>query len=241
MIGDFDEAKVDAATAASLSGLQASLASVRESVATINSDILKLEVDIENTQARGEQRAVRAPSTGQIVRLFKVGAGATVKAGDVLAVIAPTTSDLAVELLLSDNDSPLVDIGRPVRLQFAGFPALQFSGFPSIAVGTFGGRVAVVDPVDDGKNQFRVIVVPDEEAVRAGRDESWTAARGLRPGAEATGWIMLDEVRLGFELWRQFNAFPPTVRREPLDKKEKPKDEKKLGEELDTGGFFKAK
>jgi hypothetical protein len=28
---------------------------------------------------------------------------------------------------------------------------------------------------------------------------------------------MLDTVPLGYELWRQFNAFPPTVDREKLD------------------------
>lgn len=240
-VGDLDQAKVVADTSAAINSLQASLASVRESVAAIGSDIQKLDVEIGNVGARGVQREVRSPSDGQIVRLAKFGSGTTVKAGDPIAVIAPTTSDLAVEIYVSDNDAPLVAPGRHVRLQFAGFPAIQFSGFPSIAVGTFGGRVAVVDPVDDGKNQFRVIVVPDEETVRAGKDEPWTIARGLRPGAEATGWIMLDEVRLGFELWRQFNAFPPSVRREPLDKKDKPKDEKKLGEELDDSGFFKSK
>jgi hypothetical protein len=31
---------------------------------------------------------------------------------------------------------------------------------------------------------------------------------------------MLDTVSLGFELWRQFNAFPPSVQRGPIgDKK----------------------
>jgi hypothetical protein len=25
------------------------------------------------------------------------------------------------------------------------------------------------------------------------------------------GWVLLDTVPLGFELWRQFNGFPPTV------------------------------
>ena len=33
----------------------------------------------------------------------------------------------------------------------------------------------------------------------------------LRQGVRVNGWVMLDQVRLGFELWRQFNAFPPTV------------------------------
>ena len=36
---------------------------------------------------------------------------------------------------------------------------MQFAGWPSVAVGTFGGRVAFVDPADDGGGDFRVLVV----------------------------------------------------------------------------------
>jgi hypothetical protein len=95
-------------------------------------------------------------------------------------------------------------------------------------VGTFGGKVAVIDPIDDGKSRYRVIIVPDEATIRKGKDEPWPSPEILRPGAEVSGWVMLDTVSLGFELWRQFNAFPPTVE---IDPKNKPADEKKLGEE----------
>lgn len=235
-IGRYDQLKVDADTSAGLNSLRASLASVGESIATADSDLIKLEIELQNVSARTEQRVVRAPRDGQIVRLLKVGAGATVKAGDVLAVIAPTTADQAVEIMLTDNDAPLVAVGRHVRLQFAGWPAVQFAGWPSIAVGTFGGRVAVVDAVDDGKSQYRVIITPDLEAIRAGKDEPWPPNNFLRPGAEVTGWVMLDTVSLGFELWRQFNAFPPSVSREPLGKSG---DDSKIGKDVDYKPFFK--
>lgn len=235
-IGDYDQQKVEADTAASLSSLSASLASVRETIATIESDILKLEIDLQNTSERRNQNTVRAPVEGQIVKLLRVGAGATVKAGDVLAVIAPLTENKAVELLLSDNDAPLVSVGRQVRLQFAGFPAVQFVGVPELAVGTFAGRVAVIDPIDDGKNRYRVIVVPDWEAINAGKEQMWASSRILRPGSEAIGWVMLDTVPLGFELWRQFNAFPPTVKREPIGKRA---DENPLDEKFDLKDIFK--
>jgi hypothetical protein len=29
------------------------------------------------------------------------------------------------------------------------------------------------------------------------------------------GWILLDTVSLGWELWRQFNGFPPTISAAP--------------------------
>lgn len=236
-IGAFDQQKVDADTAASISGLEASLASVRESVATIESDILKLDVDLNNTIERQEQTQIRAPRAGQIVRLLKVGAGATVKAGDVLAILAPTTEDKAVEILVSDNDAPLVQIGRPVRLQFAGFPAVQFTGVAGAAIGTFAGRVAVIDQIDDGKNRYRVIVTPDWEAIESGKETAWLSNTILRPGTETVGWIMLDTVPLGFELWRQFNAFPPTLKEPPG----KINTDKKLDNQVDLEDVLKSK
>lgn len=74
-----------------------------------------------------------------------------------------------------------------------------------MAVGTFGGEVLLVDAADDGKGKFRALVVPDKE------DEPWPPVRYLRQGVRANGWVLLNQVALGFELWRQFNGFPPVV------------------------------
>jgi hypothetical protein len=146
----------------------------------------------------------------------------------VLAVLAPFTQDQHVQLMLSDNDAPLVSVGRKVRLQFAGWPAIQFTGNPSVAVGTFGGVVKVIDAIDDGTSRYRIIVGPDRERIRSGKDQPWppfpdvknpNAPLTLRPGAQVIGWVMLDTVSLGYELWRQFNAFPPTVKREFMGEK----------------------
>lgn len=215
-VAGLDQSKLLADTEAAMSNVCATMAQVQETIESITSDLFKLDIEIGNLTNRVAQRKVIAPCSGRIVKLLKIGAGSTVDAGSILAVIAPSTQDLAVELLVSDNDAPLVSVGRPVRLQFAGWPALQFAGWPSIAVGTFGGRVAVIDAVDNGKNSYRVIVKPDWDAIKAGKDEPWPKSEFLRPGAEASGWIMLDTVSLGFELWRQFNAFPPTVKPEEL-------------------------
>ncbi len=215
-VAGLDQNKLVADTEAAMSNVAATMAQVQETIESITSDIYKMDIDISNLTSRVAQKRVVAPCSGRIVKLMKVGAGCTVDAGSILAVIAPTTQDLAVELLISDNDAPLVSVGRPVRLQFAGWPALQFAGWPSIAVGTFGGRVSVIYAVDNGKNSYRVIVKPDWEAIKAGKEEPWPKSNFLRPGAEASGWIMLDTVPLGFELWRQFNAFPPTIKPEEL-------------------------
>lgn len=213
LTAQLDQAKVTSDTAATLDAIGATMESARESVAKIDADIQKLQIEQSNVGQRATQQTVRAPAAGRIVRLLQVGAGATVKAGDVLAVLAPDTTDRAVELMVTDNDVALLREGLPVRIQLAGWPALQFSGWPSAAVGTFAGRVAVIDAVDDGTASYRVVVKPDIKAIAAKKEDPWPRADLLRPGAEATGWILLGEVSLGYELWRQFNAFPPTVER----------------------------
>lgn len=218
-VGDLDAGKVEADTRGTISNAQASLASAQETIASIGNDIIKIEIDLQNLRRRTKQQEVLSPSTGRVVRLVRVGTGETVKAGDVLAVLAPNTTQYLVELYVSDNDAPFVFEGAPVRLQFAGWPALQFVGFPSVAVGTFAGKVKLVDAIDDGKNRYRLVVEQDTEAIKSGKEQPWPLPNSLkpnealtiRPGAEVHGWVMLREVSLGFEMWRQLNAFPPTV------------------------------
>ena len=163
------------------------------------------DLGVGNARARAENAVVRAPVAGTVVRIAQVGAGQAVKAGDVLATVVPDTEDQAAEIFVSDRDAALVEPGGPVRLQFAGYPALMVSGAPGLSVGVFGGRVAVVDAVDDGTGRFRLLVTPDA----AGR--AWPPQRFLRQGSSATGWVLLGEVSLGYELWRLMNGLPPQI------------------------------
>ena len=170
-------------------------------------DLAKERIELaklQSTMARQSTQQVRAPRAGTILRLVARQGAEVVKAGDTLAVLVPDTNSSAVELYVHGNDAPLISPGRHVRLQFEGWPAVQFAGWPSVAVGTFGGTVAFVDAADDGRGKFRIVVVPD-------KGEEWPATRFLRQGVRANGWILLDEVRLGYEMWRQFNGFPPAL------------------------------
>lgn len=221
----FDLNRVLSDTTAQLASLEGGRESARESLAKIDADRAKLAIERRNLSRRTAQQVVKAPRAGRVVRVFAVGAGDTVKSGEPLATILPDTSDQTVELSVSDNDAPLLATGRRVRVQFAGFPALQIGGFPSAMVGTFAGRVRVIDAVDDGMARYRVIVGPDQAAIKSGKAEPWPTNEVLRPGGEATGWILLDTVPLGWELWRQFNAFPATVKQAPVA----PKSEKGVG------------
>ena len=44
-------------------------------------------------------------------------------------------------------------------------------------------------------------------------DPELTALRReiLRQGGSAKGWILMEEVRLGYEIWRILNGFPPRI------------------------------
>jgi hypothetical protein len=96
---------------------------------------------------------------------------------------------------------------------------VQFSGWPSVAVGTFAGTVVFVDPLDNGEGKFRALIMPDETAAAS---DQWPSSLYLRQGVRANAWVLLDTVRVGYELWRQFNGFPPSQKTSPgLQEEEK--------------------
>ncbi len=195
-----DLRKVEGDTDAGLADAQAKLESALSSQADERESLSKIEVQL----SRQSTQQVTAPRAGTILRVITREGGELVKSGEPLAILVPDTDSRAVEILVDGNDAALIDPGRHVRLHFEGWPAIQFSGWPSVAVGTFAGKVAFVDSADDGKGHFRVVVVPDG-------DEPWPSGHYLRQGVRANGWVLLNRVRLGYELWRLFNGFPPVV------------------------------
>jgi multidrug efflux pump subunit AcrA (membrane-fusion protein) len=172
--------------------------------------VAEAELRVANARMRGGASLVLAPIDGFVVRIAEVGAGQTVKDGEMLAMIVPTAGglDQAVEVMISSRDAAIMDVGRPVRLQFSGFPAFVFNpGWENFTINTFGGRVAVVDAVDDGNGYYRVLVVPDSTQAQG----KWPESKYLRQGTPASAWILLNEVPVGFEIWRQLNGFPPIL------------------------------
>jgi multidrug efflux pump subunit AcrA (membrane-fusion protein) len=164
----------------------------------------------QSTLSRQQSQLLVAPTDGTIVRLLVGSSNIVVDQGQVLAVFVPKSEELSVQIFIKGNDLPLVQEGRKVRLQFEGWPAIQFSGWPSVAIGTFGGEVKVVDQTATPDGFFRVIVVP-------GKGVKWPASRFIRQGTRVNGWILLNNVSIGYEAWRQFNGFPPTMDRAPND------------------------
>ena len=115
-------------------------------------------------------------------------------------MLVPDTAERAVGAVGgSSNDLPLLEVSRPVRLQFEGWPAVHHR----LALGggrvTFWRRGGAHRRDDDGAGKFQVLVRPNSE-------EAWLG-RVLRQGVPGEGWVLLDSVRLG-ELWRRFTSFP---------------------------------
>lgn len=166
---------------------------------------------------------VKAPRSGYIQEWGGYAGSDAVKAGEALFVIVPEVSELAVEMLINGNDMPLVHVGDRVRLQFQGWPAVQFVGWPSVAVGTFGGKVDRIFPTDNGKGDYRILVTADNHFER---EDGWPIDTYLKQGVRANGWVLLNRVPLGYEIWRQFNGFPPSLPQNMEKEKEKDKGSK---------------
>lgn len=182
-------------------------------------DLAKMRNELANMEIRSQQYFILTPQDGFVIKATQAGIGETIKEGDPVCTIMPQSNDVAVEMYVRAMDVPLVSKGRKVRIEFDGFPALQFSGWPSASVGSFGGTVEVIDYVNSKSGEFRILVVPDRN------DEPWP--RQIRNGSGTQSWIMLDDVPVWYEIWRQLNGFPPSLYEEPFDEKlENAKDPK---------------
>lgn len=161
----------------------------------------KLQSQYSSYQKRAEYYHIIAPQDGFVSKILKKGLGEIIKENDELLTIIPKTEDLAVEMYVRAMDYPLLAVGEKVSLVFDGFPAFVFSGWQAASYGTFWGKISVVDNIANELGMYRVLVSPDPT------QRPWGAA--LRVGAGAEGMIMLNDVCVWYELWRQLNGFPP--------------------------------
>jgi multidrug efflux pump subunit AcrA (membrane-fusion protein) len=205
---------------ASISSIKGSRSSAQSELATADRDITTIDIQINQAQ----QQVIEAPRDG-IVFSITATDGTYLRPGSAICVIIPETESRFVEMWVNGMDMPLitqrhenpdgtVTPGSPVRLQFEGWPAIQFVGWPSVAVGTFGGEVVFIDPTDDGYGRFRIVVsAKPDVTTRDGKThvEDWPGNRFLRQGVRSKGWVLLQQVPLWLEIWRQLNGFPPVV------------------------------
>jgi len=169
------------------------------------------DVSLRQSNAIQRRHASRivAPIDGTMVRMSQAGIGETVRPGEKLFRISPTSTDKAIEMVADGLDAPLLNVGRKVRVLFYGIPAIPLPAWPELMAGTYGGVIKVVDQVDDGKGNFRFWVIPDTE------ERPWPPQEHVRQGTKAMGWVVLNRVPLWYELWRRFNLFPPDYQERP--------------------------
>ncbi|MDX1958028.1 MAG: HlyD family efflux transporter periplasmic adaptor subunit [Leptospiraceae bacterium] len=204
-----DEFKVGSDGSAMIEDAKAALGAGNAELANAQAELPRISARL----SRQHSQSVKAPRDGTIMRLIVSQDGEMVKTGEPLAVLIPETNQRAVELFVDGNDLPLISENREARIQFQGWPVVQFSGIPELSFGTFAGHVFMVDATDNGSGKFRVLIKPDGI-------KGWPDAKFLRQGVRAQGWIFLNRVTVGYELWRKFNDFPPSIPYEPLKNKE---------------------
>ena len=175
-------------------------------------DVSKMQSQVTNYSIRNGMYYILAPQDGRIAKTLSSGIGETIKQGAAIATIMPSNYDLAVEMFVRPMDLPLLKIGQHVRLQFDGWPAIVFSGWPNVSYGTYGGTVFAIDQFANEKGEFRVLITPDQ------KDHNWPEA--LRVGGGAYAMLLLNDVPIWYELWRNVNGFPPDFYKEEVKKNE---------------------
>lgn len=180
---------------------QSELFATQSAYENARGEMAKLENMRSNYEVRQSLYMVRAPKRGVVSRIFKRGLGENVKAGEELGLLIPVSYEMAVEVFVQPVDLPLLKLGQHARIEFDGWPSIVFSGWPNTSFGTFGAEVFAIDNQVDAKGRYRVLLRPSKN------DLSWPAE--LRFGAGAEGMLLLNDVPVWYEIWRQINGFPP--------------------------------
>lgn len=197
----------------SLAKAQSDLSSALSSRVSVQGEISKLRNEISNTNIRRGLYVVRAPQSGFVVKTLKAGIGENIKEGESIATLQPEAPMVAAEIYVDGMDVPLILNNSDVRLQFEGWPSVQFSGWPSVAVGTFAGKVSVIDLVSSEDGKYRLLVRPTLPVPE--KDQPWP--KQLRQGSGVYGRVILRSVPLWYEIWRLLNGFPPSLNAEPKE------------------------
>ncbi len=164
-------------------------------------NLQKLENQYSNYLFRNGLYFITAPQAGYITKVTSSGIGETLKEGDEILKLMPEDTQLAVAMYVEPIDLPLVEVGREVRIQFDGWPAIVFSGWPDASHGTYAGKVYAMDRFISANGKYRILVAPDPE------QEPWPDA--LRFGSGTSNMMLLQDVPIWYELWRKVNGFPP--------------------------------
>lgn len=177
---------------------QIKVADYQAKIAQGQGELNRIDTNIQ----RQSNQTLTAPRNGRIMRVRGDESNAIIKQGDVLASFVPEEAKRVVELYVDGRDVSLIRVGRKVRLEFEGWPAIQFSGWPSVARGLFDGQVMAVDIAASSNGLYRLLIEPTPGK------PPWPTEPSVRLGASVRGWVLMDTVKVWFELWRLLNDFP---------------------------------
>ncbi|MDC1068657.1 HlyD family efflux transporter periplasmic adaptor subunit [Candidatus Kapabacteria bacterium] len=163
-------------------------------------EVTKMQNTFANFSIRRGMYYITSPQNGYVTQAKKSGIGEVLKENEELLSIMPSNYSLAAELYFEPLDVALLKKGQKVRLVFDGWPTIVFSGWPNSSFGTFGGVINAVDNFSTKGGKFRVLIAADPETA------DWPAKLRLNGGT--VGYVLLKDVPIWYEMWRQFNGFP---------------------------------
>lgn len=165
-------------------------------------DVAKLRNKIASVQTRQGYYYITSPQHAMVTKTIVTGIGETIKEGEAIVELLPLDYRIAAEIFVRPVDLPLIHIGNQARLEFDGWPAIVFSGWPNTSFGTFSAEVVAVDNVLSAEGGgYRILLVSDDE------NRAWPEQ--LRFGSGVRCIMLLNDVPVWYELWRQLNGFPP--------------------------------
>lgn len=161
----------------------------------------KLKSQYNSYEQRAYNYVIKSPITGYVTKAIQSGIGEIVKNGEDIVSIMPKEYQLAVETYIEPRDLPLINKGQRVMIQFDGWPSIVFSGWPNSSFGTFAGEVYAVDNFISDNGKYRLLISEHS------KERKWP--REIRVGGGANTISLLKDVKVGYEIWRQLNGFPP--------------------------------
>jgi len=184
-----------------LSKVQSDIFSTQSAQFEVDAEVNKMKNQSSNYSIRSGYYYITAPQNGYITKALQAGIGDIIKEGEQIVSIMPVDYNLLVELYIDPINLPLIQKGQHVRLIFDGWPSIVFSGWPNSSVGTFGGEVYAYDNFISDNGKYRILIKQDVKEIK------WP--KQLRVGSGAIGMMLLKDVPIWYELWRQINGFPP--------------------------------
>jgi len=184
--------------AENLAKLESSIASAQAEAASALDAATQAKSKRDQIEKRITNRYVVAPRDGTVIELSKKAPGALIKKEERILTLVPQFDHLIVIAEAFPNDIPLLEAGQRAMVAFDGYPMLPIPGWPEKSVGMFPADVRFVsNAVTENSNGFMVVLEPHD---------TWPSQ--LKPGNRSHITLLLNDVPLWFELWRQLNGLP---------------------------------